>query len=356
MTTVLALESSCDETACALVQSDRDGIWVRSSVVSSQIEVHRQFGGVVPELASRYHLGAAVPVVRDALQQAGRSDFSGIDAIGVTEGPGLVGALLVGMQLARGLGLATGLPVHGIHHMEGHVFSALLGDDRESPRPLLPHVALMVSGGHTELVLVRGLGDYEIVGSTRDDAAGEAYDKVAKLLGLGYPGGPIVDRLAADGNPKAHAFPRSMADHDNLEFSFSGLKTALVVHVDRHGPPESREELADLCASFQAAVVDVLVLKARKAVRQFGLPRLHVVGGVAANRGLRAAVEAAAAQDGFDVVVPPLRYCGDNAAMIGGAACARIEAGIAAGTELHTSLALDDARMSGRGRSESAPR
>lgn len=348
MTTVLALESSCDETAGAVVESDEHGIWVRSNVVSSQIEVHRAFGGVVPELASRHHLGASALVVTEALAQAGRRDFSDFDAIAVTEGPGLVGALLVGLQMARGLGLATGLPVFGIHHMEGHVFSAILGDDQQPPRRLEPHIALMVSGGHTELVVVRGLGRYEIVGSTRDDAAGEAYDKVAKLLGLGYPGGPVIDRLAADGNAEAHAFPRSMADQDNLEFSFSGLKTALVVHVDRHGPPKSKQELADLCAAFQAAVVDVLVLKARRALKQFGMDRLHVVGGVAANRGLKAAVEAAAANDGFEVVVPPVRYCGDNAAMIGAAACARIEGGMAGDTSLHTSLALDDPRMAQR--------
>jgi len=340
MTRVLAIESSCDETAAAVVE---DG-FVRSSVVSSQIQVHAAFGGVVPELASRHHLGAVVPVVREALQKAGHADYDAIDALAVTEGPGLVGALLVGVQMARGLALATGLPLIGIHHMEGHLFSAFLGDDDRPVRPFEPHIALLVSGGHSELVDVSGLGSYRVLGATRDDAAGEAYDKVAKLLGLGYPGGPIVDRLAAEGDPQAHAFPRGMADRDNLDFSFSGLKTALMVHVERHGPPDSRAALADLCASFQAAVVDVLVLKAIKAVQRSGRSRLHVVGGVAANRGLRAAMTRAGEKHGFEVVVPPIKYCGDNAAMIAGAACARIAAGARYDVEVHTSLPLDAPR------------
>jgi N6-L-threonylcarbamoyladenine synthase len=319
--------------------------------VSSQIEVHRPFGGVVPELASRHHVGAIVPVVREALERAGCSDLHGFDALAVTEGPGLIGALLVGVQMARGLSLATGLPLLGIHHMEGHIFSAFVGDDELEPTSWAPHVALLVSGGHTELVRVEALGRYTLLGSTRDDAAGEAYDKVAKLLGLGYPGGPVIDRLATEGDPAAHVFPRAMAEHTSLEFSFSGLKTAVAVHVQKHGHPESRKELADVCASFQAAVVDVLVRKARHAVRREGLERLHVVGGVAANRGLRGALEAAAEQDGFTLVVPPVRYCGDNAAMIGAAASARVQAGVSAGTELHASGAIDEvsAARSGNG-------
>lgn len=338
--TVLAIESSCDETAAAVV----DGSTVRSSVVRSQIEIHGRFGGVVPELASRHHLGAVVPVVDEALQQAGLS-LAQLDAIAVTEGPGLVGALLVGVQMARGLATATGLPLVGVHHMEGHLWSAFLGDDRQRARPFVPHLALLVSGGHTELVDVAGLGRYQILGATRDDAAGEAYDKVAKLLGLGYPGGPVIDRLATEGDPEAIAFPRAMADRRTLDFSFSGLKTAVRVHVDRNGPPDSRAALADLCASFQAAVVDVLVLKARRALREHGRDRLHIVGGVAANAGLRAAAEQAARRYGFTFDAVPLRYCGDNAAMIGAAAAARIEAGLAAPPDVHTSLPLDDPRM-----------
>jgi len=337
---VLAIESSCDETAAAVVE----GSLVRSSVVRSQIEIHGRFGGVVPELASRHHLGAVVPVVDEALQQAGQ-ELDELDAIAVTEGPGLVGALLVGVQMARGLATARGLPLVGVHHLEGHLFSAFLGDDERPPRPLCPHVALLVSGGHTELCDVAGLGQYRILGATRDDAAGEAYDKVAKMLGLGYPGGPVIDRLAAEGDPTTVALPRAMADRATLEFSFSGLKTAVRMHVDRQGQPDSRQALADLCASFQAAVIDVLVLKARAALRATGRDRLHIVGGVAANRGLRAAAERAAAEHGFTFEAVPLRYCGDNAAMIGAAAAARLEAGLAQGVHVHTSLALDDPRV-----------
>jgi N6-L-threonylcarbamoyladenine synthase len=337
---ILALESSCDETACAVL----DGFVVRSSVVSSQVEVHRPFGGVVPELASRHHLGAIVPVVRAALQR-GKTTLSEIDAVAVTEGPGLAGALLVGLQMARGLALAIGKPLFGIHHMEGHLFSACLHDEQSRGAPWRPHVALLVSGGHTELVEVRGLGRYRLLGATRDDAAGEAYDKVAKLLGLGYPGGPVIDALAEEGDPAAHALPRSMLGSGDFDFSFSGLKTAVLVLLDRTGPPSSRRALADLCASFQAAVVDVLVDKARAAVRHTGLPHLHVVGGVAANAGLRRAIAATASAGGFECVVPPTRYCGDNAAMIAAAAAARIDAGVPPGSDLHTARSLDDERM-----------
>jgi tRNA N6-adenosine threonylcarbamoyltransferase len=338
---VLAIESSCDETACAVV----DDLQVQSSVVRTQIEVHGRFGGVVPELASRHHLGAIAPVVQVALAEGGVASFREFDALAVTEGPGLVGALLVGVQAARGLALGTGLPLFGVHHMEGHLFSACLGDAQREAVPFQPHVALLVSGGHTELVIVAGLGRYRVLGATRDDAAGEAFDKAAKLLGLGYPGGPVIDRLANDGDPHAFAFPRGMAERDNFEFSFSGLKTALLVQLEKHGQPKSRDELCDLCASFQAAIVDVLVRKSRRAVATSGLARLHVVGGVAANRGLRAAVEQAGRDDGFTVVVPPIRYCGDNAAMIGAAAAARVSAGLPPSVEVHTSLAIDDLRM-----------
>ncbi len=338
MTVCLAIESSCDETAAAVVEGAR----VRSSVVSSQIELHAEFGGVVPELASRAHLAVVTRVVEQALQAAGLARATDVDAIAVTEGPGLAGALLVGVQMARGLAFATGLPLVGVHHMEGHIFSAFLGDDALPPTDFVPHVALLVSGGHTELVDVTGLAAYRMLGSTRDDASGEAYDKVAKLLGLGYPGGPIIDKLAHEGDPTAFAFPRGMIDHDNFDFSFSGLKTAVLVHLDKHGEPKSRQELADICASFQAAVVDVLVAKARRAVTVSASKRVHVVGGVAANKGLRTAMIAAGEADGFAVVVPPVRWCGDNAAMIGAAANARIDAGLARDVDMHTSLALDD--------------
>jgi N6-L-threonylcarbamoyladenine synthase len=335
--TVLAIESSCDETACAVVE----GMRVRSSVVRSQIDVHARFGGVVPELASRHHLGSITPVIRAALEDAGAT-LRDLDALAVTEGPGLVGALLVGVQAARGIALGSGLPLFGVHHLEGHLVSALLdGDAREIP----PHVALLVSGGHSELVEVRGLGKYRMLGATRDDAAGEAFDKGAKLLGLGYPGGPVIDALAREGDPHAHAFPRAMIDRDHLELSFSGLKTALLVHIQKHGQPKSRSELADLCASFQAAIVDVLVHKARRALRATGLARLHVVGGVAANRGLRDAAIAAGEKDGFTVVVPALRYCGDNAAMIAAAGGLRFAAGCLPSVDVHTTLAIDEERQ-----------
>jgi N6-L-threonylcarbamoyladenine synthase len=343
VTVSLAIESSCDETAAAVVDGNR----VLSSVVSSQIELHAEFGGVVPELASRAHLAVVTRVVEQALRAAGLARAADVDAIAVTEGPGLAGALLVGVQMARGLAFATGLPLVGVHHMEGHIFSAFLGDDALPPTPFVPHVALLVSGGHTELVDVTSLATYRMLGATRDDASGEAYDKVAKLLGLGYPGGPIVDKLAHEGDPTAFAFPRGMIDRDNFDFSFSGLKTAVLVHLEKHGEPKSRQELADLCASFQAAVVDVLVAKARRAVAGSASARLHVVGGVAANKGLRAAVIAAGEADGFAVVVPPIRWCGDNAAMIGAAANARIDGGLARDVDMHTSLALDDARVGG---------
>jgi len=338
---VLAIESSCDETAAAVVE----GNMVRSSVVASQVEVHAAFGGIVPELASRHHLAAIVPVIEEALARAG-CGFSGLDALAVTEGPGLVGALLIGVQAARGLAAATGLPLLGIHHMEGHVFSAMLGDEALAASEPLPHLALLVSGGHTELCEVRGVGRYQLVGATRDDAVGEAFDKVAKLLGLAYPGGPVIDRLAAEGDPRALSLPRAMlGDPRSLEFSFSGLKTAVLVHLETRGPPRSRQELADLCASFQAAVVEVLVTKARRARALLGLDRVHVVGGVSANQGLRAAMRAAAAEDGFVFCAPPLRYCGDNAAMIGAAAAARIVAGAAPSVFVHTSGAIDDPRV-----------
>ena len=336
---ILAIESSCDETACAVVE----GLDVRSSVVASQVAIHAVYGGVVPELASRHHLTAAVPVLRAALEQSGLQ-LHELDGLAVTEGPGLVGALLVGVQLAQGLALATGLPLHGIHHMEGHLLSPFLGDHELSARGFVPHLALSVSGGHTELVLVAGLGRYQVLGSTRDDAAGEAFDKVAKLLGLGYPGGPVIDRLAREGDPQAITFPRAMLDRQRFEFSFSGLKTAVSVHIEQHGQPGSHAALADLCASFQAAVVDVLVAKARLARRKFQCDAMTIVGGVSANHGLREAMAAAARSDGFDLWTPALRYCGDNAAMIAAAAALRVGAGLAPALRVFSTGAIDEVR------------
>ena len=332
---VLAIESSCDETAAAVVE----GRVVRSSVVATQIDVHKAFGGVVPELASRHHLDAVLPTVTEALERAG-CGLGDLDALAVTDRPGLVGALLVGVMAARGLALATGVPLLGIHHLEGHIVSSFLGDETRAPPPLLPHVALMVSGGHTELLDVRGLGEYVKLGSTRDDAVGEAYDKVSKMLGTGYPGGPIVDALAADGDPEAVMFPRAMMSK-GLEFSFSGLKTAVAVHLERTGMPRSKSALQDICASFQAAVVDVLVAKTRRAVAQTARAEVRVVGGVAANAGLRAAMTAAARRDGFRFEAVPRAYCGDNAAMIGAAAAMRFARGGGSPVDVRSSASIE---------------
>jgi N6-L-threonylcarbamoyladenine synthase len=366
---LLALESSCDETAAAVVR----GRVVHASVIASQIEIHARFGGVVPELASRHHLLRIDEVAAQALAQAGISPRD-LDAVAVTHAPGLVGALLVAVQYGRGLAAALDVPCVGVHHMEGHVCSPFLaapealptealptealptetlptpppnaaaGAPRCEPFTLPPHLALLVSGGHSELVDVGGLGEYTRLGSTRDDAVGEAFDKVAKLLGLGYPGGPIIDRLARGGDPRAIDFPRAFLDR-GLEFSFSGLKTAVLVHVERRGMPETAQAVADLCASFQAAVVDVLVTKVRRARAQTGRDLVTIVGGVAANTALRAAMQDAAARDGFTFLPTPLPWCGDNAAMIGAAAGARLIAGDLARVDVRATLPLDDPRL-----------
>jgi N6-L-threonylcarbamoyladenine synthase len=316
---VLGLESSCDETAAAIVD---DGHIVRADVVASQHEVHERYGGVVPELASRAHILNVVPVVQAALERAGTS-FDDVDGIAVTNAPGLVGALLVGLQTAKAIAWVTGKPLVGVHHLEGHLSAIFLEPDH----PPLPHLALIVSGGHTSLVRVIERGRVIELGATRDDAAGEAFDKGAKLLGLGYPGGVVIDQLARTGDPNAVAFPRSMTGSEHGDdFSFSGLKTALLHHVRAHGVPDDRE-LADLCASYQAAIVEVLVRKTRRAARRLGLEHVQVCGGVAANSALRAAMIRAGEQDGFRVYVPPPARCTDNAAMIACAGYVRLVRG-----------------------------
>ncbi len=311
---VLGIETSCDETAAAVVQ---DGRRVLSDVVSSQVLVHAEYGGVVPEVASRQHLATVIPVLRRALADA-KVGFSDLDGVAVTCGPGLVGALLVGVEVAKSLGYAIGKPVVGVNHLAGHLASAQLEDPSIPEPPSYPHLALLVSGGHTMLLRRESPVKVSLLGSTRDDAAGEAFDKVAKLLGLGYPGGIAIDRLAATGNPTAHAFPRALPQRDDLDFSFSGLKTA-VSNFLGDGPRPQGDALADVCASFQAAVVDVLVRKSRRALRAQGLGALVVCGGVAANRGLRAALRRAADEDGFQLIIPPPKSCTDNAAMIAAA-------------------------------------
>jgi len=305
---VLGIETSCDETAAAVVADGRRAL---SDVVATQIEIHRRWGGVVPELASRNHVVQVMPVVDEALRKSGLRPEE-IDAIAVTAGPGLVGALLVGVQVAKALAVAWGKPLVAVNHLEGHLAAPFLAD----PPPSFPYLGLVVSGGHTSLYAGRAFGDYQLLGRTRDDAAGEAFDKGAKLLGLPYPGGVAIDRLAREGDPRAIRFPKAVVKGADLDFSFSGLKTALLHHVRKNGVPAGRA-LADLCASYQEAIVGALVQKAFRAARRLQLPRLVLSGGVAANSRLRAAVlEKAAEYEGMEVFLPPPRLCTDNAAMI----------------------------------------
>lgn len=313
-TYILAIESSCDETAAAVLSGPRT---LCSSAVHSQIEIHRQYGGVVPELASRSHVMAIDTVVNDALREAGisRNDLRGI---AVTMGPGLVGSLLVGLEYARGLGWALDVPVHPVHHIEGHLRAPFLAVSEGFDEPEWPFVGLVVSGGHSSLYHCAAPGVYEELGRTLDDAAGEAFDKVSKHLGLGYPGGAVIDRLARGGNSEAIAFPRPMAKKGGYHFSFSGIKTAVSLHLESVGEPDD-EALCDLAASFQEAVVDVLVEKTVRAARDVGVKTVVVTGGVACNSRLRSAMAAACSAEGLRLSVPPPRLCTDNAAMIGAA-------------------------------------
>jgi N6-L-threonylcarbamoyladenine synthase len=307
-----------------------DGVRVLADVVASQNEVHAPYGGVVPELASRAHVVNVVPVLRGALDQAG-TPLDTIDAVAVTCGPGLVGALLVALQAGKALAWVRNLPMVGVHHLEGHLSAVFLEPDP----PPMPHLALIVSGGHTSLVRVDDHGALAELGATRDDAAGEAFDKGAKLLGLGYPGGAVIDRLAKQGDPKAVKFPRAMtAPESGDDFSFSGLKTALLHHVRAHGVPDG-QALADLCASYQAAIVEALVRKTRRAAHREALSHVQVCGGVAANSALRAALKQAGDEDGFKLYVPPPARCTDNAAMIASAGYWKLARGARDGLELN---------------------
>ena len=322
---VLGIESSCDETAAAIVTDE--GV-VLADVVASQIATHSPYGGIVPELASRAHMQAIIPVIREAL---GNDDgaLRDIDAIAVTRGPGLVGSLLVGVQVAKALAWTLDKPLVGVNHLDGHLFAIYLqrpGKDPQ-PRPSMPYVGLLVSGGHTALYRVESFEEISLIAQTRDDAAGEAFDKAAKLLGLGYPGGPIIDKLAARGDAAAVSFPLPMASRKTLDFSFSGLKTALARHVQKHGVPDDQQALADLCASFQGVIVESLVRKSVLACEQEGLDELVITGGVAANRGLRARAQAACDEKGLRLFVPPPVSCTDNAAMIAMAAANRLASG-----------------------------
>ena len=311
MTAVLGIETSCDETAAAVVDDGHD---IRSSVVSSQVDLHARFGGVVPEIASRAHAELVSGVVAEALVEAG-AGFDDVDAVAACHGPGLAGALLVGVSAAKALALTLDVPYIGVNHLEAHLHAAWL----EDPDVALPLAVLIVSGGHTLVVIVEGDARYRLLGQTVDDAAGEAFDKVARYLGLGYPGGPIIDRLAQEGDSRAIAFPRPMR-HDGFDFSFSGLKTAVINSVRRH--PET--EVRDLAASFQEAVVDVLVEKLLAAADSAGARTLVIGGGVAANSRLRTRVQEAAEESGRRALLPRLELCTDNGAMIAATAWWRL--------------------------------
>jgi N6-L-threonylcarbamoyladenine synthase len=337
---VLGIETSCDDTSVAVLE---DGRKLRSHLIAAQ-DVHRLYGGIVPELASRAHLELLPAMVTRALAEA-EIEPRDLSAIAVTHAPGLVGSLVVGLAFAKAYGAALGLPVIGVNHIEAHLHSAAL----EHGEPEYPMVALIVSGGHTELVEVRELGEYRWLGATLDDAAGEAYDKVAKRLGLGFPGGPVIDKLAAEGRRDAFDLPRPMLDRPGLDFSFSGLKTAVTVALKGRGePPYPKELLADMAASFQAAVVDTLVGKSVRALEQTGARSLNLGGGVACNRELRARLADACAARGVALRVPSPRLCADNAAMIALVGAWRLRRGEVSGAELDAAASLE---ASGLGRS-----
>ena len=324
---ILGIESSCDETGVALVDLPAEGMpRLRAQALHSQIEMHRAYGGVVPELASRDHIRRVLPLTREVLAQAG-ARLQALDVIAYTQGPGLAGALLVGAGVACALGAALQRPVLGVHHLEGHLLSPFLSADP----PEFPFVALLVSGGHTQLMRVDGVGRYTLLGETIDDAAGEAFDKSAKLMGLPYPGGPELSRLAEQGRPDAYRLPRPLLHSGDLDFSFAGLKTAVLTQCRKLGEAalaEGRPERADLAASTQAAIVEVLVRKSLSALVQTGLQRLVVAGGVGANRELRRQLNAECARRRVRVHYPELHLCTDNGAMIAMAAALRVQAGL----------------------------
>lgn len=304
---LLSVETSCDETAAAVV---RDGREILSSVVSSQVAIHAEYGGVVPEIASRKHLEMICPVVSQALKDAGLG-MGDIEGVVVTRGPGLSGALLVGLSAAKAVAAALGVPCVGVHHIEGHIFAAFLEQPVE-----FPFLALVVSGGHTHLYLVEGFGRYTTLGRTIDDAAGEAYDKSAKIMGMPYPGGALIDKLACDGNPDAIRLPRPLLHDGTLNFSFSGLKTAVLQHISKHPVAIPSQEAHDLCASFQKAVCDVLVFKTEAAILSTRARRLVVAGGVACNSGLRSRMAQLCEKLQIGLSIPHPALCGDNAAML----------------------------------------
>jgi N6-L-threonylcarbamoyladenine synthase len=326
-TLLLAIETSCDETAAAVVRNGRE---VLSNIISSQIELHKLYGGVVPEIASRKHIEKINQVIEEALTEAGVT-LDEIDAIGVTYGPGLVGALLVGVAEAKAISFAKNKPLVGVHHIEGHVSANYIENKELEP----PFLCLIVSGGHTHLVLVKEYGQYEIIGRTRDDAAGEAFDKVARAIGLGYPGGPKIDKLSVEGNKKAIAFPRAHIEGALYDFSFSGLKSAVLNHLNSCEMKHEEVNRADIAASFQEAVIDVLVTKTILAAKDYGMKKVAMAGGVASNSHLREAMVAACKANGLDFFHPSPIFCTDNAAMIGAAAYYEYIKGARAGLDLN---------------------
>ena len=329
---IMGIETSCDETSVSIVKNGRE---IVSNIVSSQIESHKRFGGVVPEIASRHHVEQITIVLEEAMKEAGVS-YDDLDAVAVTEGPGLVGALLIGVNAAKTVAFAHGIPLVGVHHIAGHIYANRLVKEME-----FPLLALVVSGGHTELVYMREHGHFEVIGETRDDAAGEAYDKVARTLSMPYPGGPHIDRLAANGEATID-LPRAWLEEGSYDFSFSGLKSAVINTV--HNAEQRGETIKpeDLAASFQESVVDVLVTKTLHAVKEYPVKQVLLAGGVAANKGLRAALTAAFSEvQDVELIIPPLSLCGDNAAMIAAAGSILFEKGQRAGLALNANPGLD---------------
>ncbi|MDE6817036.1 MAG: tRNA (adenosine(37)-N6)-threonylcarbamoyltransferase complex transferase subunit TsaD [Lachnospiraceae bacterium] len=325
--TILAVESSCDETAAAVVRNGRE---VLSNIIYSQIALHEEYGGVVPEIASRKHIEKIDQVVSQALLQADR-ELEEMDAIAVTYGPGLVGALLVGVSFAKSMSFASGIPLIGVHHIEGHISANYIENRDLEP----PFICLVVSGGHSHLLVVKDYGEYEILGKTRDDAAGEAFDKVARAIGLGYPGGPKIDKISKEGNPDAIHFPRARVAQSEYDFSFSGLKSAVLNHLNSCRMKGEEVNRADVAASFQKAVTDVLVEHSMHAVSQLGYSRFAIAGGVASNSALRSAFEKACREAGIAFYHPSPVFCTDNAAMIGTAAYYEYRRGVRHGFDLN---------------------
>lgn len=324
---ILAIESSCDETAAAVVKNGRE---VLSNVIYSQIALHTEYGGVVPEIASRKHIEKINQVIEKALSDAGK-ELSNMTAIAVTYGPGLVGALLVGVSAAKAISFASGIPLVGVHHIEGHISANYIEHKDLEP----PFLSLVVSGGHSHLVMVKDYGEYEIIGRARDDAAGEAFDKVARAIGLGYPGGPKIDRVSKEGNPDAVHFPRAKIENAVYDFSFSGMKSAVLNYLNSCKMKGEEIQTADVAASFQKAVIDVLVGHSMEALEAYHCPKFAIAGGVASNSGLRAAFEQACRKKGIMFYCPSPVYCTDNAAMIGAAAYYEYQKGVRHGFDLN---------------------